>query len=290
MFFLFLTAAITASFYLLFRWFEIYEIKLFPAITFNYFFCALTGFIFSYQDLNQGLVDVKSWLPWSLLLGILFISTFFLMGVAVQRVSITASTIASKMSFSIPVFINLFFYDETYGWLNYIGLFLAGCAVILTSIKSEASSNNSKHILWIVIAVFIGTGAVDTTINIVNRSFIGEAVSKVFPLVSFSIAFIVGFTILLSQKNGFRKKDILAGAILGVPNYFSIYSLMQTLGSYEGNGAFVFPLLNIIVIILTNMLGVLLFKEKISKVNFIGIIVALSAIILVSELWKSFLF
>ena len=287
MFFLLLTAAITATFYLLFRWFEVYEVKLFPAITFNYFFCALTGLVFSYQDLVVGLEDVKSWLPWSFLLGVLFISTFFLMAVAVQRVSITASTIASKMSFSIPVFINLFFYDVTYGWLNYVGLFLAFIAVILTSIKRESNPLASKKVLWIIVAVFIGTGAVDATINVVNRGFTGDEVSKVFPLVSFAIAFFIGFTVLLSQKNGFRKKDILAGAILGVPNYFSIYSLMQALGSFDGDGAFVFPLLNVIVIVFTNFLGVLLFKEKISKVNFAGIAVALCSIILVSELWRT---
>jgi len=288
-FFLLLTAAITATFYLLFRWFEIYEVKLFPAVTFNYLFCALTGLVFSYQDLSAGLVDVKAWIPWSLLLGVLFIATFFLMGVAVQRVSITASTIASKMSFSIPVFINLFFYDVSYGWLNYIGLLMAFVAVILTSIKKESNPLAGEKVLWIIVAVFIGTGAVDATINVVNRAFTGEAMNKVFPLVSFFIAFFIGFTILLSQKNAFRKKDVLAGAILGVPNYFSIYSLMQTLETFDGNGAFVFPLLNIIVIVFTNILGVLLFKEKISKVNLVGIVVALAAIVLVSELWKTFL-
>ena len=287
MVFLLLTAVITAAFYLLFRWFEIYEVKLFPAVTFNYLFCALTGLIFSYNDLAEGLVDVRAWIPWSLLLGVLFISTFFLMGVAVQRVSITASTIASKMSFSIPVFINLFFYDVSYGWYNYIGLVLAFAAVILTSIKKDSNTLASKKVLWIIVAVFIGTGTVDATINVVNRAFTGEAVSKVFPLVSFFIAFFIGFTILLSQKDAFRKKDVLAGAVLGVPNYFSIYCLMQALGSFGGNGAFVFPLLNIIVIIITNFLGVLLFKEKITKVNFLGVLIALCSIVLVSELWKT---
>ncbi len=285
--FLLLTAAITATFYLLFRWFEIYEVKLFPAITFNYLFCALTGLIFSYQDLSVGLVDVRAWILWALFLGILFISTFFLMGVAVQRASITTTTIASKMSFSIPVFINLFFYDVSYGLLNYIGLGLAFIAVILTSLKKGANPLAGKKVLLIIVAVFVGSGAVETTINVVNRAFTGAAVSKVFPLVSFFIAFFIGFTILLSQKNAFRKKDILAGLILGVPNYFSIYYMMLALGAFGGNGAFVFPLLNIVVIIITNILGVLLFKEKISKINLVGITVALCSIILVSELWKT---
>ena len=166
---------------------------------------------------------------------------------------------------------------------------MAFVAVILTSIKKESNPLAGEKVLWIIVAVFIGTGAVDATINVVNRAFTGEAMNKVFPLVSFFIAFFIGFTILLSQKNAFRKKDVLAGAILGVPNYFSIYSLMQTLETFDGNGAFVFPLLNIIVIVFTNILGVLLFKEKISKVNLVGIVVALAAIVLVSELWKTFL-
>lgn len=289
MLFFILTAVITASFYLIFRWFDVFNVKLFPAITFNYLFCALTGFIFSYNDFFEGVKNINDWLPWSLLLGVLFISTFFLMAVAVQKVSITASTIASKMSFSIPVFINLFFYNENYGWLNYIGLIMAFAAVVLTSVKRDSSITFNKSLVWIVIAVFIGTGGVDATINVVNRGFTGEAVSKVFPLVSFVIAFFIGFTILLSQKNGFGKKEVLAGAILGVPNYFSIYCLMNTLEAFDSNGAFVFPLLNIVVIIITNIMGFLIFKERLSKLNVLGVVVALMAIILVSELWKSFL-
>jgi drug/metabolite transporter (DMT)-like permease len=51
----------------------------------------------------------------------------------------------------------------------------------------------------------------------------------------------------------------------------------------------VFPILNIAVIILTAFSGIVLFKEKLSKLNLAGIMLALISIGLVFLNWEIFL-
>lgn len=48
------------------------------AITFNYFFATILGFIFWKEHLSVGLITGKSWFWLSILIGVFFIITFFL--------------------------------------------------------------------------------------------------------------------------------------------------------------------------------------------------------------------
>ena len=80
-----------------------------------------------------------------------------------------------------------------------------------------------------------------------------------------------------------------AGIAIGLPNYFSIYFMLHTLSWYQNDGAFVYPVLNIAVIVVTSLMGIALFKEKLSKLNLIGIIIAILSIGLVFLNWRIFM-
>ncbi|WP_338038962.1 EamA family transporter [Maribacter litopenaei] len=77
-------------------------------------------------------------------------------------------------------------------------------------------------------------------------------------------------------------KNIIGGICLGVPNYFSIYFLMKALDSDTLNSASLFTINNVAVVMLSTLLGILLFKERISIKNWIGIGLAVVSIILVA--------
>ena len=108
------------------------------------------------------------------------------------------------------------------------------------------------------------------------------------PIFSFSIiwaassAFISGVIILILRKEKIHKKDLIGGIYLGIPNYFSLYFLLLTLSSFNNNGAVVYPILNVGIIVLSSMASFLIFSEKLVKLNIIGMIMALLAIFLIS--------
>jgi uncharacterized membrane protein len=76
-------------------------------------------------------------------------------------------------------------------------------------------------------------------------------------------------------------KDILAGIGLGLPNYFSIYFLIGALRSDIANTK-VFILNNVAIVLISTLLGILFFNEKLLKKNWIGIGLAVISIILIS--------
>jgi multidrug transporter EmrE-like cation transporter len=136
--------------------------------------------------------------------------------------------------------------------------------------------------MLIPVFVFLATGFVDTSLNYMNAFLIASDQKPALPVIIFASAFIIGVVILILRKERISKKDILGGIYLGIPNYFSLYFLLLTLSSFNNNGAVVYPILNIGIIVSSSVASYLLFKEKLIKPNIFGMILAIIAILFIS--------
>jgi len=77
-------------------------------------------------------------------------------------------------------------------------------------------------------------------------------------------------------------RNILGGVALGVPNYFSIYFLLKALQHDSLNSASVFTINNVAIVMLSTLLGIIIFKERLSFKNWAGIGLAVISILLVA--------
>jgi drug/metabolite transporter (DMT)-like permease len=161
---------------------------------------------------------------------------------------------------------------------------LAILALILIIFKSKKELLEGKKTSWLlVLAVFFGTGLVDTIINVAGKRFDFSDFNKGFPLVCFAIAAFGGTLVLIFvKKSKFEFKNLVGGFLLGIPNYFSIYTLMEGLTYYKGNAAIVYPIVHILSILLASFIAFLWFKEKLSLVNYVGAFFAIAAVLLLS--------
>ncbi|HMS99464.1 MAG TPA: EamA family transporter, partial [Saprospiraceae bacterium] len=89
----------------------------------------------------------------------------------------------------------------------------------------------------------------------------------------------------LKTGSSWKKKDIIAGICLGIPNFFSIY-LIVVLLSDGWQGSILFPMLNVAIILITTLVGLFVFKEDFNRNRKAGIVLAILAIILLSMPWK----
>lgn len=288
MFYLLLTILANVAIFMSFRSFSRFDIKTLPAIVVNYGVCVITGTLYAGSpEVISSFDPVSPWFISASMLGLIFISTFFLMAHTTQVRGVSVATVASKMSLAIPVIFSLFIFKYALntldGW-NYLGIVLSFIAIALVSRKAnkEGSSPITFRFLLLPMAVFLLGGLIDTSLNYVNHHFIDEEIEPVFPIFIFLAAFILGLIICLIKKVKFGPKEFLGGLYLGVPNYFSIYFQLKALSAFENNGAIVYPALNIGIIIGSTLLAILLFREKLSKLNYIGVALALVVIFLLS--------
>jgi len=272
--------------FVVFKLFDRFRINTLHAIVTNYFVACLCG-ILGYQG-SISIFDLPQfdWFYYTLGLGALFIIVFNLMAVTTQRSGLSVVSVATKMSVVIPVIFGLIYYKESLGIFKVVGILLALVAVYLTSIKSKNGIAIKKENLIFPVLVFFGSGIVDTSIKFLEGSFVAKNDVPLFSAVVFAAAAIVGTVLLMIQmlrgKFNFEAKNILGGIALGIPNYASIYFLVQALrsGIFESSG--IFTINNVAIVAVSTVVGILLFKEKLILKNWIGIILAIVSILFVA--------
>jgi len=67
-----------------------------------------------------------------------------------------------------------------------------------------------------------------------------------------------------------------------VPNYFSIWCLVKVLKANAGNSSAVIPVNNMGIVLFSSVMAWMLFKEKLSVINWAGIILSIGAIALIA--------
>jgi uncharacterized membrane protein len=288
MMFLILCILANVGIFTCFRLFMRYQINTFHAIAVNYLVCVITGSIFmgteAWENVFQG---NTTWIYIGLILGGIFIGTFYLMARTTQIFSMTVSSIATKMSLVIPVLFSLLILNiqsREYTWLNYTGMVLALVAILASSYKPrkvELSASNTFQYL-LPIAIFILGGIIDSTINFVSFRYLKPEEEGLFPIIIFSSAAVLGWAIVGWKREALSWRSVLGGLVLGFVNYFSVYYLVRSLRAFNHDGALVYPLVNVGIILVASLVSAILFKEHLSLLNKIGILLSVLTILLLS--------
>ncbi|HQZ43608.1 MAG TPA: DMT family transporter [Flavobacteriales bacterium] len=271
-----LSAISGAAIFLLFRIFDKRNIPILPVITLNYFVAFLFGALYSQPWLAGDLS--KLWLP-SAGVGTLFIGVFYLTALSTQRAGVAASTVASKLSLVITVLFTVLIYNERPTILAWIGIVCALVAVPLSAMGKGAEARNWK----LPLLLFFGTASIDISLNAVQRMHLTPATEGVFPTMCFIWA--GGIALLFIWRNkmfaAFKDPKVwIGGIVLGVINFFALLFILQALAHSGLPASTVFPLLSIGVILLGTIGSYLIFRDRPSRPQFIGIAVAVIALAL----------
>ena len=272
-----LTILFTVSLFIFFKEFDKRNINTHQAITFNYFTAAVLATLLYNNPLFLTDIINVSWVYHTIALGMFFVVMFNVMAKTTQKLGISVASIASKMSLVIPVIAALFFQRNLeLSMYNYFGIFLALIAIFLTFKKKQ----ETKKSLKIAIILFFGAGILDSFLDYIREKYL-ESINdfNIFIILVFTIAFLTGFVLIIFKRNKITVRNIIAGIVLGIPNYFSIYFVLLSLDSL--GGAIVFPVLNIGVVLISTIFSYLIYKENLNKENWLGIILACTSIFLV---------
>ncbi|NGX83823.1 EamA family transporter [Aequorivita sp. KMM 9714] len=276
--------------FVVFKLFSRFKINTFQALTFNYVTACICGIILQENSIKFSEVPQFEWFPFALGLGGLFILVFNLMAITTQRSGLSVVSVATKMSVVIPILFGLLYYKESLGFFKIIGIILALIAVYLASIKTKDGIKIKLSNFIFPVLVFLGSGTIDTTIKYLEGEFIAKNDIPIFSATIYAMAGLIGFAILIFQlvKGSFKFefKNLIGGIALGVPNYFSVYFLVEALRSNILESSGVFTVNNVAIVMTSTMLGILLFKEKLLRKNWIGIALAVLSILFIAlEKW-----
>ena len=269
--------------FVIFKLFPKYQIDTFQAIVFNYFTAFICGIALFGNEWKSQALSTGNWPMLVVLSGVLFISLFLLMGKSSQQNGVALTSIAVKMSMAISMLFMIVLYKESLSVLKITGIALAILGVFLVSF-SQSDEKKENSAVWMLFFLFVGSGFLDFILNYVQRYELHFLTPSLFSAFGFGVAGIIGLGSLIFQirtgKTTFSPRSILAGIVLGIPNYFSIFLLMLSYKSTGWNDSTVLAITNVSVVILAALVGFLSFKENVTVRKILGLLAAIAAIVI----------
>ena len=268
---------------LVFKWFSVFKVNKIQAILVNYLVCFSIGFVLS-GDFNLLKIIGSDWFKYCIILGSLFVAIFLSMAMTTEKYGVSVNAVSAKMSVIIPVLFAYVYNSERLTIQFVVGILLSLLSIYLITKKKQIII--PKKYIYLPIIVFLGSGTIDTSLKLLELNYSNDISINTISYSIFLGAFLVGTT-FYTVKNQFNfsnwsSRNIISGIILGIPNYFSIYFLLTAIKSFSLKSAFVFGINNIGIVLLSTLLSVIIFKEKLTLINKFGVLISVLSIILIA--------
>ncbi|MES2567293.1 MAG: EamA family transporter [Bacteroidota bacterium] len=288
MLFLILSVLISTLFGISFKVISIRKINGFQAIIVNYVVAGTLGFITTQSSVTPFNVFHEPFFPLAIFLGIIFIGSLFVISETTAKQGISVAQVANRMSVVVPICIAILYYGDGVSVAKVIGIILAIVAVYLVSHKETEGKPEDKFWWLFPLIIFACSGIIDSSINYAQRNLVNDQNFDAFLSTIFSTAFVFGFIVLLYQliikKEKFQGKAIPAGIILGAINFGTMYFIIMALNANILEPSVLFPINNLSILTLSTIISVIVFKEKLSSKNWLGIALSLIAILILGLL------
>lgn len=273
-----------ASLVVILKSFEKFKVNVTEGIVWNYLICALLGYFL--RDLKPGISAIIEWdgLPVVFGLGILFFTMFYLIGISTQLLGVATTSIAFKLAFILPVMAAIILYGEPLTLLKVFSVILAMIAVLLISGNSEKKQSVHLWHRFLPIIIFLGCGLSDICFNYLQKMHYVEGWDHTIVALIFAMSFSTGFIVTGFKKSFWNRRNIIAGIVLGIPNYASLYFLLLALQDAPFELSILFPMYNLGIILTGVFVGIVLFKEQLDKRKILGLLIALISIVIMTRI------
>jgi len=265
-----------------------YQISIAQAITWNYFFAfCLSAYFFRPETAYLTFNSIGSA---HLALGFLLPTIFVFLALSVEKTGLARTDIAQRLSLFISLTAAYFLFNDTFSPLKYVGVAIGFVAIILTLYRPVKQQINAVN--WIYpFVVFLGFGIIDICFKRISQQAAmpyTTALSIIFGI-AFCFSLVYLTFLLIKRRTHLQFINMICGAILSFFNFGNIFFYLKAHQALSNNPSTVFAAMNIGVILCGSLIGVLLFKEKLSLLNYAGLVFALVAIILITlTQWHAF--
>jgi drug/metabolite transporter (DMT)-like permease len=255
-----------------------YDLNPTQIVAFNY----ITALALCYFTFSPNLAEVDSKAPWNIYLaiGVLLPIVFLFLVASIKHMGIVKTDAAQRLSLFIPILAAWFLFKEEFNSYKIIGLVI-GFTALLFILRKQSENTENK---WVYPAVvLLGFGIIDILFKQIALYTTLPYTTSLF--VVFDIALAVSLFIVIYEcvlkKAKLKAKNILFGGLVGIFNFGNILFYLKAHKAFSDNPSTVFAGMNMGVIVLGSLVGLLFFKEKLSKINFTGLFLALIAIVFI---------
>ncbi|MEE1223717.1 MAG: EamA family transporter [Clostridia bacterium] len=201
---------------------------------------------------------------------------------SIGNVSLTA--MISNFSMVINVLVSYMFFDEPISLMRLFGIALTVTSFVICNSGGEKSGVDKKWLIMAVLAMFA------TSAGSIVQKMLGEspykAENQAFISCLYLLSALIGVLIYPLLKKGEKLNlKINFGMIkyaVAVGVSLALYQWVYTYGLANIDGTFLFPSLSGGTIVLSTLSGVIIFKDKFTNRQKIGVIIGIISLILMN--------
>lgn len=244
-------------------------------VLFNYLFAIVLCYLVFSPDLATVNHEIPILLYGSL--GVLLPVVFMFLIASIKNIGIVKTDAAQRLSLFVSILAAWLLFREQFSLAKLVGIGIGFAALFCVLNKT---ADNQKTDLKYPVFVFLGFGLIDILFKKVAALTTIPYTTSLF--VVFGIALFLMFTVVLYEKLllkiTFESKNLVFGFFVGCFNFGNILFYLKAHQFYSAHPSTVFAGMNMGVILLGSIVGVVVFKEKLSKLNYFGLVLALFSI------------
>jgi len=273
--------------HLMFKAFQRLDVAVLPAIVVNYLVCIGVGYLSMEGTADGGQSFGGALLLFAVLQGALLIGSFFLMSATTRKNGVGVAALAARLAVILPTVTAFFLYGDSAHGLKLAGIGIAVVALYLGSFEKDASQALDRGLQPLPIALFLSFGMNLVLAKYVQVHHLDRMTYHGYLMYAFGFAFLSGLVLWVCKRARgrppARRKDILAGVLLGVNNYGSLYFMIRTIAQPGWESSVVFPTISASVVMLSFLGAFAIFGERASRRKLTALVVGVAAIVLINS-------
>ena len=243
----------------------------------NYLMCAFLAWAYTGFDswflsgTGRQSTVIMGWIN-----GILYLAGFVLLQRSIRVNGVVLSATFIKLGLLVSMVVSVVFFAERPEIWQWTGFFLAVAAIVLMNYRpGEGKSGNMGSLILLLLAGGGGDAMSKVFEELGNSAHSGHFLLYTFLV---ALALCTGLYRLRGEKPG--KWEWLFGLLIGIPNFFSAKFLLGALKDIAA--VIVYPVYSVATILTVTVTGILLFREKLDKRQWMALAMILVALVLLN--------
>jgi len=208
--------------------------------------------------------------------GGLYLAGFTLLQRNVSRSGVVLSATFMKLGLLVTMAISIVFFGEQPGVLQFVGFALAIGAIVLINSRPGEGWKSFRPGLLVLMLV----GGLCDGMSKVFEELGNPALSDQFLFYTFFTALVLCLALAAWRRQLPGMWELLFGALIGVPNFYSCKFLLLSLSTVPG--VIAYPVYSVAGILIVTLAGVALFREKLSRRQWLALGIILVALVLLN--------
>ena len=243
----------------------------------NYLVCTVLGILYA---------DFQIFLPrepgYSLTLGLgifngfIYLSSYILLQYNTRKNGIVLASVFMKLGLLVPMVLSVVMFHEIPSSVQLLGFLLAVIAIVLINYRKDSKKGSLAFSLILLLIL----GGCSDAMSKVFKVYGTEALSDQFLVFTYGMAFLLGVALVALKKEWPGKQELIYGTIIGIPNFFSVKTMLAALTDIPAVVAY--PTFSVATVLLVTLAGTAFFREKLTKNQWLALGIILIALVLLN--------